>query len=336
MRQPRQFKADEKLVQKRDDELSQKRLEMELAEKKRERKEFMRAVFFWSKVVFGSLALLGAAASLDSCRTVQEGHRGVKTRFGKVSSDETLKPGLNFKWPLIESIQQFDVRTKLIQGSERFLTSDSQPATIAYNYNYNVNPENVTELYQKVGMDYEKIVIIPAITDSIKGVIGQTKADDLVQKSDDVAKQIEENLKEKLTERGFATSSFRTPSPRFEKNFEDSIERKEIARQDSIRETHNTTKVKELAKQEEEKARGEANALKLRAEADAYAIRERAQAASSNPQALEFEIINKWDGKLPVVTGGASGNILDIKTVLQQATGKSIGGAVSNQPKERE
>ena len=125
---------------------------------------------------------------------------------------------------------------------------------------------------------------------------------------------MEDELKKTLAENGINVSSFAVPNISFSDAFTESIERKETARQDSLREEYNTARYHELANQKIETARGEAESMKLVADAEAYAIQERANAAASNPQALEFEVISKWDGRLPMVVGDKQSLLL--KTVL--------------------
>lgn len=53
-----------------------------------------------------------------------------------------------------------------------------------------------------------------------------------------------------------------------------------------------------------ELARGEAESNRIRAEAEANAITLRGQALRSNPEVLQLEAINRWDGKTPVYVAG--------------------------------
>ena len=48
-----------------------------------------------------------------------------------------------------------------------------------------------------------------------------------------------------------------------------------------------------------EQANGEADAIRARAQAEADAIRLRGEALRQNPNVMELEAINKWNGQLP-------------------------------------
>ena len=266
----------------------------------------------WALV--GGVSLAALIIGFNSYDTVEEGHRGFKMRFGKVVSEEPLQPGLRFKLPFLDTIRSMDVRTKLAKAETRALTSDSQPVVIEFALNHNLLPEQVIPMYKKVGMDYEQVLIENTTLNVVQKIVGQTKADDLVNKKSEAIAKMEDELKKTLAENGINVSSFAVPNISFSEAFTESIERKETARQDSLREEYNTARYRELANQKIETARGEAESMKLVADAEAYAIRERANAAASNPQALEFEVISKWDGRLPMVVSDKQ-NLL-LKTVL--------------------
>ncbi len=276
--------------------------------------------------IFGvaTATVLSAITAGISCESVPEGFRGIRTTWGKVSTNEALQPGLHFKIPFIQSIQKMDVRTKLMSGETQALTSDSQPATFQFALNHNLAHNQVIPMYSTVGIDYERILIEKTTLNVIQKVAGQTKADDLVSKKAEAISKMENELKEEFSRNGISLTNFAVPNLKFSEAFTESIEAKEKARQNSLREGYNTSRARELANQKIEDARGDAESMKLRADAEAYAIRQRAEAAASNGQALEFEIISKWDGRLPLVTGGHSGNILDIKTLLSDAVGRPM------------
>lgn len=274
-------------------------------------------------VLLGGVCLFALVSGFSTCQTVEEGHRGFRVRFGKVISEEPLQPGIYAKIPFLDSIYSMDIRTKLAKSETQALTSDSQPVVIQFALNHNLSPDQVIPMYKTVGFDYERVLIENTTLNVIQKIVGQTKADDLVNKKAEAISKMEVELAESLKESGINVTNFGVPNLTFSQAFTESIERKETARQDSLREEYNTARCRELAQQKIEAARGEAESMKLVADAEAYAIRQRAEAAASNSQALEFEIISKWDGRLPVVTGGGQ-NILDIKTLLSDATGRPV------------
>ena len=60
-------------------------------------------------------------------------------------------------------------------------------------------------------------------------------------------------------------------------------------------------------------AKGAAEAMQIKADAEAYY--NRTIAASLSPMIVQEDWIEKWDGKLPTVSSGNGGMILDLKNI---------------------
>lgn len=135
--------------------------------------------FISSGIVVALVALGGAYASMTS---VEEGHRGVKTRFGRVVSDEALQPGLHFKLPFVEKIHPINVRAQLISDTIKTASKDTQEVVTKYDVNFDIDPNKVVDIYKTIGMDYASIKVKPAIKNTIHTVIGQTAAARIISK----------------------------------------------------------------------------------------------------------------------------------------------------------
>jgi len=74
-----------------------------------------------------TIALVVVALVLASCVfTVKEWERGLKFRFGEFSGEE-IQPGLNFKLPLMNTIEKYDVRIQTMdRNPENFITVDKE------------------------------------------------------------------------------------------------------------------------------------------------------------------------------------------------------------------
>jgi len=80
-----------------------------------------------------SLAVIGIIAAIilqGSLFTVKEYERAVKFKFGEFVGEE-IEPGLNFKWPLVNTVQKFDMRIQTMDSEpEGFLTKNNQDLVI--------------------------------------------------------------------------------------------------------------------------------------------------------------------------------------------------------------
>ncbi len=81
----------------------------------------------------------------------------------------------------------------------------------------------------------------------------------------------------------------------YSKQFERAIEEKQIATQEAIKARNKTKQIEEEAKQKVMSAQAEAESMRIRS-----------QALSQNKSLVEYEAVQKWDGKLPVNMYGSA------------------------------
>lgn len=169
-------------------------------------------------------------------------------------------------------------------------------------FTYNVNPENVNVIFEKVGADYEAKLVTPIISDALKDIIGRWDAQDLVGNRDKARQQILATLNVKLNKRFIQNISFQIVNLNYSDKFEDAIEKKVIADQQAQEAVNNTKRVKE-----------EAHQKVISAEADAKAMAIKAEALERNKSLVDYEAVQKWDGKLPEYMLGGTMPFINIK-----------------------
>ena len=76
---------------------------------------------------FALIIVVALAAILStSVFTVNEWERALKFQFGEFSGEE-LQPGLNFKWPIANTIEKYDIRIQTMdRPPERFITINKE------------------------------------------------------------------------------------------------------------------------------------------------------------------------------------------------------------------
>lgn len=257
--------------------------------------------FFTLKQLF---SLLGLLLILFGCfSTIKTGEIGIKTKFGKIVST-TTNEGIVWKSPL-EKIQKINIKVQKYENETSLETStkDMQVVNnINVAVNYKVDGESAIDLFKQVGSQYKEIILEPAIHETIKSVISQYTAEELVTKRSEVALQINEVLNDKLNTYGISSVSVAINNFDFSVTYNQAIENKVVAEQEA-----------ETAKNQLEKAKVEAETKKVVAqgEADANAILEK----SLTNEILIQQYIEKWDGSLPLVS--SDGNIIDISELLK-------------------
>lgn len=233
---------------------------------------------------------------------VDTGSRGVKTTFGKVEG-EPLPEGLHFYNPFTSDIVEMDVREQKLEEQTTAFTRDTQNVTITYAITYYPEKGSVGLIYQEYGKNYAEKIIHQIVLGSVKDVIGQYIADDLVSKREVAVAACEKELKDNLEKRHIVVTRLDFVNLDFDDAYEHAVEAKVVAIQNAAKARNKTVEIEEEAKQKI-----------LTAKADAEAMRIKSEALSKNKGLIQFEAIQRWDGALPKnIYGSAPIPFLNIK-----------------------
>jgi prohibitin 2 len=267
--------------------------------------------------------------AVSSVRVVDAGNRGILVQFGNVDTDVSLDEGLHFVVPFRDNVVQMEVRTQKIVESATSASKDLQDVSTQVALNYHVNPDRAQVLYQQLGPDYANRVIVPAIQESVKQVTARFNAEELITNRETVKNQIEEQIKARLAPYNVVVDALSITEFAFSQQFTTAVESKVEAQQRALQAQNELRRIQIEAQQNEAKAIGEqkaniarAEGIKqsnvLQAEGEAQAITIIDQQLRNNPTYLEWLKATKWDGKLPLVTGGSGGQsetpFIDIPT----------------------
>ena len=238
---------------------------------------------------------------LSSCvTTINSGEVGIRIRFGKVINKQ-VKEGINLKIPFIENIKKMNVRVQKAEVKTNSSSKDLQEVEMSLAVNYHIEKDNATKLYKNVGMNYDDVILEPAIQESIKAVTSKYTAEELITNRSEVSSNCQEELNRKVNKYGIKVTDFNITNFNFSIEFNKAIEEKQVAEQKVL-----------TAKQELEKERIEAEKKIVKAEAENRANELKNQSLTEN--IIKEKFIEKWDGKLPTVSG--SNNIMDISSII--------------------
>ena len=258
--------------------------------------------------------------AVSSIRMVDAGHRGILVQFGDVSTDSSLDEGIHFVVPFRDSVVQLEVRTQKIVESANSASKDLQDVSTQVALNYHVDPDRAQVLYQQLGPDYSNRVILPAIQESVKQVTARFNAEELITNRETVKNQIEEQIKARLAPYNVVVDALSITEFAFSPQFTRAVEAKVEAQQRALQAQNELRRIQIEAQQNEAQAIGEqkaniarAEGIKqsnvLQAEGEAQAITLIDQQLRNNPTYLEWLKATKWDGVLPLVTGGGGQGI---------------------------
>ena len=229
------------------------------------------------------------------------GERGVKVTLGKVSP-ESYSEGIHLITPFISKIKTMNVKTQKDNIVTSVYTKDIQQAKITYVVNYNLQPENAHKMYREVGMMYRDTVLMPVVEGTIKDVIGKWNAQDLVANREEATNDILAKLVKQLNGKYINVTGFQIVDINYSEVFERAIESKVTAEQDALKAKNKTVQVQEEAKQK-----------LISAEAEAKSMSIRAHALTQNKALVQYEAVQKWDGKMPTYMMGNSVPFINVK-----------------------
>lgn len=218
---------------------------------------------------------------------VGPGERGIKIRLGEVQP-ECYGEGLHLIFPFIQKFKTMDVKTQKNTFTTAVYTKDIQQARITYVINFNVQPDRVNKLFQEVGLDYTSKILTPVVEGTIKDIIGKWNAQDLIANREKATGDILFKLQNSLKDNYINVTDFQMTEINYSSVFEKAIESKVTAEQEALRAKNKTVQVQEEARQRV-----------IAAEAEAKSMAIRAQALSQNKSLVQYEAVQKWDGKMP-------------------------------------
>lgn len=202
---------------------------------------------------------------LLSIKQINQYERGIKFAFGKYIG--MIEPGWSLVWPIIQSYQKVDIRTKAVDvPDQEAITKDNVSARISAVIYYKVTDAS------KAVLEVENffIAIHQLAQTTMRNVIGEVDLDSLLANRDTVASRIKDIVKETTTQWGLEVIS---------------VELKDIILPEGMKRT--------MAKQAE--AEREKRATIINSEGEVIAAKNLAQAAelmAGKPGALHLRTLN--------------------------------------------
>lgn len=247
------------------------------------------------------------AIIVSSIQIVPAGSTGVVLTFGKVS-DRVMTEGLNFKIPFIQKVAVISNKIQKTEVDANAVSKDLQSVSSSIAVNYRINSDASAGIYRNIGRDYESVVLLPAVQESMKSISAKYTAEELITERAAVGEEIKSTLSEKVSSYGITIDKFNIVNFDFSAEFNQAIEAKQVAEQNLLKTKTEQEEQIVIAEAEAQKkkiaAEAEAQATLTTAEAEAQANQK--IAASLTDSVVEYQKIQKWNGELPYATGGAS------------------------------
>jgi regulator of protease activity HflC (stomatin/prohibitin superfamily) len=249
----------------------------------------------------GAIGIVVLLLVMNSFSVVGAGERGVV--FSQISGirDITLREGLHFKIPFVEEIITMDVRVQKSQTDSPSASKDLQNISSVIAVNFHVDPDRAHKVYQEIGTNFKDRVIDPAVQESVKAVTAGFTAEELIAKRAEVKDKTQASLTARLVKFNILVDELSIVDFSFSSEFNKAIEAKQTAEQRALEAKRDLDRIKIEAEQRVTQARAESEAQSLQRE-------------TISPILLQLRAIEKWNGVMPQVTGGAM-PFLDVKSL---------------------
>jgi prohibitin 2 len=241
------------------------------------------------------LLFLIVAFSSSTTYIVQPGTRGVKVTLGK-TADDFLPEGFGFKAPFVTSIVSVNVRQKTQTVRAECFSSDLQQVVTDLRVLYRVPEKSVVQIYKQFAGDPFDSLIAPRVQEAIKEVTAMQTAEQIVKNREEIKQKTLAAARQKVGDILWVEDVVIRNidlSPELEK----AIEAKMVAEQQAAQARFSQVQVQVEAETAVIRAKGEAEAIKVRGEA-----------LKLNPAFLRLQIVERWNGKSPLVVPAEPNN----------------------------
>jgi prohibitin 1 len=189
---------------------------------------------FLRLIGLGIAAFLLVILIFSSITRVGTGHVGVLTLFGKVQSGETLGEGIHLINPL-KTNNELSVQTQTLKESASVPSSEGLMMSLDTSLIYHLNPDRAAEVFQKIGSDYENVVVEPTLRSAIREATASHTANALYTgEREMVAKQILDQITTELNKRGITVENVLLRDIQLPSTLKAAIEAKQQAEQESL------------------------------------------------------------------------------------------------------
>jgi prohibitin 2 len=225
---------------------------------------------------------------------VQPGYRGVEVTLGKVSP--VFKPeGFGFKTPIITTIVPVTIRQQTSDLQAACYSSDLQQVNMDIRVLYRVPESSIVTIYQGYAGDPFDSLIAPRVQEALKEVTALNSAEQIVKNREDIKNKALTGARLKIGDL-LVVDDVVIQNITLSPELETAIEAKMVQEQEA-----------DKAKFTQQKAQIEADTVVIKAKGDAESIRIRGEALKQTPAFIDLQIVEKWDGKAPLVVGGNTG-----------------------------
>jgi prohibitin 2 len=245
-------------------------------------------------VLAGVVVFLIAVVGFAGTYIVQPGTRGIRVTLGK-ASDRFLPEGFGVKTPFVTTIVPINVRQRTKTLAADCFSSDLQQVNMDLRVLYRVPEQSVVPIYRQYAGDPFDSLIAPRVQEAVKEVTALMTAEQIVKNREEIKQKTIVGARTKIGTI-LSVEDIVIRNIELSPELERVIEAKMVADQQAsqARFTQLQTQI-------------EAETAVIRARGEAEAIRVRGEALKANPAFIRLQIVERWNGKSPLVVPGGQG-----------------------------
>ncbi len=261
-----------------------------------------------SKLIGVAILIVVVIVALSQATyVVDPGYRGVLVTLGKVSHE--FKPeGFGTKKPFISHLVPVLVRQQTHMLEAECYSSDLQQVNARLRVLYRIPEASVVRVFQEYSGDPIDSLIAPRVQEALKEVTAQQSAEQIVKQREGIKTAALGSARKKIGDM-LILEDLVIENITLSRELEVAIEAKMVQEQEAAK-----------ARFTQQKAQIEADTAIIRAKGEAEAIRIRGEALRDTPGLIQLQIVEKWDGKAPLVIGGGAGESTGANFILPLGT----------------
>jgi prohibitin 2 len=242
-------------------------------------------------VIFGIILVV---LLFNSTYIVPPGMRGVKVTLGKVDPMH-LPEGFGWKAPFLTSVSEISVRQTTQEMDAECYSSDLQQINILVRVLYSIPESQVVSVFRDYAGDPFDNLIAPRVHEALKEFTALQSAEMIVKQREAVKGKALVAAREKVGAL-IRIEDIVLENISLTRELEQAIEQKMVQEQEASK-----------ARFIQERSKIEAETVIIKARAEAESIKIRGDALKDNPDLIALQIVEKWDGRAPLVIGGTAG-----------------------------